>query len=521
MLWLQGSDIVKQPLQDENSLFIYNGDVFGGELSDQSCIEMGDTVLFWGKLKDNHDISRTLSNIQGPYAFIYLDKLKNKLYFGRDIYGRRSLLIGINKTGVILTSVAKRNTDFNFIELPSIGTFSIDLNTENWKIFPWRVKNRNFYSKLQELEGFLTKTIYLNEVQSIPSKMFTFPNDNELLLIDEIIKQKPDEIFKFLLSNSLWFNKIVELNNILEIAVKKRISTQPKFCSNCFKQSDCEHCQTGVLFSGGVDCSLLALLADKFTDPKRPIDLINVAFERVEEYKTPDRITGLQTLQELKKLCPTRRWNFVEVNVTTEELDITRSEVISDLIYPLNTILDDSLGCALWFAARAKGQDYRSPCRVLLVGMGADELFGGYTRHRAALKSKDWLNLHNTLEEDWQNLSHRNLGRDDRVVSDHGRQLRTPYLDEDLVKFVRNLNCWEKYKFSFFTSIILIRIVCRTLPLSEIPQGIGEKILLRSLAYHLGLKESASLKKRALQFGSRIANPKENAHQVSQRLIGK
>lgn len=76
--------------------------------------------------------------------------------------------------------------------------------------------------------------------------------------------------------------------------------------------------------------------------------------------------------------------------------------------------------------------------------MGADELFGGYTRHRAALKKNSWLGLHNILIEDWQNLPYRNLARDDRVISDHGRQLRTPYLDENLIQFVHSLNSWEK-----------------------------------------------------------------------------
>lgn len=134
--------------------------------------------------------------------------------------------------------------------------------------------------------------------------------------------------------------------------------------------------------------------------------------------------------------------------------------------------------------------------------MGADELFGGYTKHRSALKRNGWPGLYDILEEDWQNLPHRNLARDDRVVSDHGRQLRTPYLDENVVEFVKKLDVCEK-----------------TCPADFLPQGVGEKLLLRSLAYHLGLKEAAYLKKRALQFGSRIANSKENAKDVSHRLL--
>lgn len=76
--------------------------------------------------------------------------------------------------------------------------------------------------------------------------------------------------------------------------------------------------------------------------------------------------------------------------------------------------------------------------------MGADELFGGYTKHRAAFKKGGWLALHDILNIDWENLPHRNLARDDRVISDHGRQLRTPYLDEKVVEFVRGLPMWKK-----------------------------------------------------------------------------
>lgn len=83
-----------------------------------------------------------------------------------------------------------------------------------------------------------------------------------------------------------------------------------------------------------------------------------------------------------------------------------RSTQISDLVYPLSTILDDSLACAVWFASRATGtlypqkEFYESSCRVLLLGMGADEQFGGYMRHRTILKRKGWEALTDELKLD-------------------------------------------------------------------------------------------------------------------------
>lgn len=50
-----------------------------------------------------------------------------------------------------------------------------------------------------------------------------------------------------------------------------------------------------------------------------------------------------------------RKWVFREVNVPKEELEKYQENTIGDLVYPRQTILDESLGTALWFAAR--GQD--------------------------------------------------------------------------------------------------------------------------------------------------------------------
>jgi asparagine synthetase B (glutamine-hydrolysing) len=53
------------------------------------------------------------------------------------------------------------------------------------------------------------------------------------------------------------------------------------------EEGECAHACVGVLFSGGLDSTLLALLAGQLLAP-RPLDLLNVAFQMQEGgFSTP------------------------------------------------------------------------------------------------------------------------------------------------------------------------------------------------------------------------------------------
>lgn len=85
--------------------------------------------------------------------------------------------------------------------------------------------------------------------------------------------------------------------------------------------------RVAILFSGGLDCTVLARLASDLIPSDQVIDLINVAFENpriasqqkgaeeVNLYEIcPDRITGRKSFAELVAVCPGRRWRFVTVS---------------------------------------------------------------------------------------------------------------------------------------------------------------------------------------------------------------
>lgn len=50
-------------------------------------------------------------------------------------------------------------------------------------------------------------------------------------------------------------------------------------------------------------------------------------------------------------------------------------------------------------------------------------------------------------------------------------------------------------------------------------RGLGEKVLLRAVAYRLGLKKTSMHLKRAIQFGSRIAKLENRKEKASDKAV--
>ncbi|KKZ65319.1 asparagine synthase (glutamine-hydrolysing) [[Emmonsia] crescens] len=476
------------------------------------------------------NVAHTVGAISGPFSFVFYDGYRQRIFYGRDRLGRRALLSGWDNTGSFkISSVCDGTSSKHFEEVETDGIHMIDLA----RLFQSPICDDIPSNSLRSI--FTVKSLgWKNEI--VPSTDGDYISND----IPPMNKSLPIKGISPLLQTNSPSIETLELK--LRESLKLRVSNipEPPLYSSKYRS------KVAVLFSGGLDCTILARLAHDILHIDEPIDLLNVAFENprvaaaaatlaskptaslVSTYEAcPDRITGRSSHAELQNVCPGRPWRFVAINIPYTETLNHRGKV-RRLMRPHNTEMDLSIACALYFASRGQGvitsdtdhhgsMPYTTTARVLLSGLGADEVFAGYTRHATAFNRHGFQALVDEIVLDVGRLGKRNLGRDDRVICHWGREARYPYLDEDLLAWALACPVWEKCGFGAVPS-----------SLAGTPDKIeelgGEQSLepgkrsLRLLAWKLGMKNVAREKKRAIQFGSRTAKMESGRSKGTQAL---
>ncbi|KAJ1652883.1 hypothetical protein IWQ61_006884, partial [Dispira simplex] len=505
-----------------------------------------------------HPCLKLLGQVEGPFAFVLWDPVRGQLWFARDCLGRRSLLWHRptpNSPMLLLTSTAFRpnptdnpipkTADLVWEEVPADGFYC--LNVRDWQKNPspggfqdalWHYQwpmdplstemdyvglisshTHNhllplpYFKVNQQLPGGPTDLISTDLEQAslapddpsssaikttlsdirCPPGMITCA-ETFLAQLRDAITDRLKSIPLANASTATTFPIPLSDNGISEIygVPRERYLVHPDRPS-----------RVAILFSGGIDCLVIAALVHQVLPLEEPIDLINVAFEnpRVTQasqrntsgkgsssvrhsyngppfiwypsdtkpyqynaseyhrlFDVPDRVNGRQSLKALRHWAPQRDWRFVAVSVPYNQVLESRNHIM-DIMYPSNTIMDLSIAMALWFAASGKGYlepsgsvkfdpsptdeislvPYFSPAKVLLLGMGADEQLGGYSRHRDEYNDKGWIGLVNEIQRQLDRISWRNLGRDDRILSDHGKEGRFPFLARHVIDYLSSV----------------------------------------------------------------------------------
>jgi len=195
------------------------------------------------------------------------------------------------------------------------------------------------------------------------------------------------------------------LQALLELSVRERVAGLK---------------EVAVAFSGGLDSSIIALLAKKC----RPGDvfLVHVALK-----DQPETEHAVKAAEELKlPLC----------SQTYAEKDI--QQVVPSVLEAIEEPDPVKLSIAIpvfWAAEKTAEMN----CRVMLAGQGADELFGGYKRYVDECMNFGRDRTQEAMFKDAAGMYASNLERDWKACNAHNVELRLPFAAQKIAEFALSL----------------------------------------------------------------------------------
>lgn len=245
-------------------------------------------------------------------------------------------------------------------------------------------------------------------------------------------------------------HSIKALSNALVLSVKKN-SVGLKKCA--------------VLFSGGIDSSLIAFVLKDFVEG---IQLYCAGLE------------GSKSLVRAKENAELLGLELHEVPIEKEEipklLDKTRTAINSSERLQLQIALPA-------FAAMEAIKN--ASIEAVFSGTGADELFCGYREFNSVLENSGYKGVEELIWKKLAGMHERNLKRELALAKHFSLDLRAPFLEEEFLLQAMAFPARKK--------------------IHSASDGL-RKHALRELAFSLGLPEKiCKEKKKAIQFDSGIA----------------
>src|SRR3989344_5042836 len=254
-----------------------------------------------------------------------------------------------------------------------------------------------------------------------------------------------------------WLKKIDLLKKNTEINNNKNI-TKKKIKNKIIEviKKSIPKERFGILFSGGVDSSLIALICKKFTNN---FTCYSVGFQQGNMNIPDDIIYARKVAKKFNLKLKYKIYNLKELENMVKKTN--------KIMGKYNNIINVGVGSVEIAAIElAKKKE-----KYFFSGLGSEEIFAGYERHK---KSKD------VNEECWnglKNMYERDLIRDDLISKKYKVKFLTPFLDEEVIKEAMsipgNLKLNDK----------------------------NNKLILRKVASEL-LGKFALRKKKAAQYGS-------------------
>lgn len=170
----------------------------------------------------------------------------------------------------------------------------------------------------------------------------------------------------------------------------------------------------GVLLSGGLDSSIIGVLARKFTD---------------KIYGFSCGLSGAKDLEYGEKIAKDFGITYCPIETKIDKL----VKILPEVIYHLESFDSRLVRSSLMhYLAVSKAAEYVD---TLLSGEGGDELFAGYYY----LNELSYEKLENELKLIFYNLHNTALQRVDRCSAAFGIKTYVPFLCRELLDYVKNI----------------------------------------------------------------------------------
>ena len=319
-----------QPMIDEiGNILCFNGEIYNFNILRKELEKTGevfksnsDTEVLL-KLLKIHGIKKTLSLIDGMYAFVFYEKEKNVIYACRDPFGMKPLFSYHEGQRIVFSSEIKSI-------LPLVNQKKIDLIDSLNPLFYTGMSpsSRTMFENIKSIDpGFLVKV----NLKDFSLKKRPFFNLTSLVNSED-----------YFLNKSLNDHELSEkVSEALKNSVESHLVSDAK---------------AGILFSAGLDSSLIAAISSDLTKDK--VNLFKYQSESLDDSDLANKFAQ----------------NFDCNLEVTQNIDKNLIYKLPYLIYSYET-LNKPDGTPLSMVcsnARKKG------FKVLLTGDASDELFAGY-----------------------------------------------------------------------------------------------------------------------------------------------
>lgn len=337
-----------QPLQKDSLLIVFNGEIYNykelrKELEEVDEIEFksdSDTevVLEYYRLHKESCLDKMI----GMFAFAIYDTESKSLFIARDHLGIKPLFYFFDGKSFAFSSELK-----TLVEIPEI-TLTIN--------------NRSLISSLNYLWVSGNETMF-NSCYKLPPAHYIKLNADMGLkmspywsLRDDNRKRSEGEI-------------IDELTKIIEESVDRHMVADVP---------------VSAFLSGGLDSSLVSVLAAKI-NPGLSTYTIAISQKDKNIEQMPD------DQKYAREIASLHHFDHNEILISSKIVDLL-PKIVRTLDEPIGdpAAINTFLICE---AARVRG------VKVLLSGMGADEIFGGYRRHKASLLSLKFKKLPSGIQK--------------------------------------------------------------------------------------------------------------------------